>query len=161
MLQSYFESIKYVGHLLPISFLRIFIGYFYLNLAFKDWLVYSSGGNAFSEMLIDALNKAQIPSWYRLLLSEQMIPNWNIVVFILIGLQIATGVSYILGYVVRPMSVFAILLCVNFLILSGGGEKEIFYKLLIACHVLLAWVGAGRCLGIDYYFFKRRRGVWW
>lgn len=160
MLQAYFESVKYVGHLLPVSFLRIFVGYYYVNAAFLDWKIYSKGGNAFSEMMIDALNKAQIPSWYRIILSEQMIPNWNIVVFLLIGFQLAVGISYILGYVVRPMSVIAILLCVNFLILANT-DREIFFKLLIACHVLLAWVGAGRCLGLDYYFFKRRRGVWW
>ena len=41
------------------------------------------------------------------------------------------------------------------------GIKEDFYKTILAVHVMMAWVGAGRCLGFDYYFFKRRRGIWW
>ena len=160
MFQAYFESIKYVGHLLPISFLRIFLGYFYIDIALKDWRFYNLGNGGLADLFVEALNKPVIPSWYRLLLSEQIIPNWQIYAFILIGLQFAVGISYILGYVVRPTSLIAVFICLNYLSLSHV-DREIFFKLLIACHVLLAWVGAGRCLGLDYYFFKRRRGVWW
>lgn len=160
MFQAYFESIKYVGHLLPISFLRIFLGYFYLDLAMKDWKIYGLGSGGMADVFIEALNKSNIPAWYRLILSEQVIPHWQIYAFVLIGLQLTVGISYIIGYVVRPVSMLAILVCLNYLALSKV-DQEIFFKLLIACHILLAWVGAGRCLGIDYYFFKRRRGVWW
>jgi thiosulfate dehydrogenase (quinone) large subunit len=27
--------------------------------------------------------------------------------------------------------------------------------------LILAWLGAGRCLGLDYFFYKRDRGMWW
>jgi thiosulfate dehydrogenase (quinone) large subunit len=160
MFQAYFESIKYVGHLLPISFLRIFLGYFYIDLAIKDWKFYSIGNGGLADLFVEALNKPALPSWYRLLLSEHIIPNWQTFAFILIGLQFAVGISYILGYVVRPTSLLAVFVCLNYLSLKSV-DQEIFFKLLIACHILLAWVGAGRCLGIDYYFFKRRRGMWW
>jgi thiosulfate dehydrogenase [quinone] large subunit len=43
----------------------------------------------------------------------------------------------------------------------SGPASEDFYKTILAIHLILAWVGAGRCLGFDYYFFKRRRGFWW
>jgi len=160
MLQAYFESIKYVGHLLPMSFLRIFLGYFYLDLVFKDWKSFILGVGGYSDIFVEALNKAQIPAWYRLLLSEQIIPHWQVYAFIIIGLQLAVGVSYIIGYVVRPISILAVFLCLNYLMIYPA-EREIFFKLCIACHAILAWAGAGRCLGIDYYFYKRRRGLWW
>ena len=108
MFQAYFESIKYVGHLLPISFLRIFLGYFYIDIALKDWRFYNLGNGGLADLFVEALNKPVIPSWYRLLLSEQIIPNWQIYAFILIGLQFAVGISYILGYVVRPTSLIAV-----------------------------------------------------
>lgn len=160
MFQAYFESIKYVGHLLPISFLRIFLGYFYLDLAVKDWKFYNLGSGGLADLFVEALNKPALPSWYRLLLSEQIIPHWQIYAFVIIGLQFAVGISYILGYVVRPTSLLAVFVCLNYSSLSSV-DREIFFKLLIACHILLAWVGAGRCLGLDYYFYKRRRGLWW
>lgn len=160
MLQAYFESIKYVGHLLPMSFLRIFLGYFYFDLVFKDWRQFVVGVGGYSDIFVDALNKSQIPAWYRLVLSEHVIPNWHIYAFLIIGLQLVVGVSYIIGYVVRPVSMLAVLLCLNYLTIFPL-EREIFFKLLISCHIMLAWVGAGRCLGLDYYFYKRRRGLWW
>lgn len=160
MLQAYFESIKYVGHLLPMSFLRIFLGYFYIDMVFKDWKQFVIGVGGYSDIFVGALNKAQIPSWYRLLLSEQLIPHWHIYAFVIIGLQLVVGISYVIGYVVRPVSMLAIFLCLNYLTIFAV-DREIFFKLVIACHIMLAWVGAGRCLGLDYYFFKRRRGLWW
>lgn len=160
MLQAYFESIKYVGHLLPVSFLRIFLGYFYLDMFFKDWKNFIVGSAAYSDTFVEALNRSHVPAWFRLLLSEQIIPHWQVYAYIIIGLQLAVGISYILGYVVRPISALAILLCLNYLVMSSV-DHEVFYKLLIASHIMLAWVGAGRCLGLDYYFYKRRRGLWW
>lgn len=160
MLQAYFESIKYVGHLLPISFLRIFLGYYYMDLTIKDWKQFLVGVGGYSEVFVEALNKNHIPSWFRLLLSEQVIPYWQFFAFAIIGLQLAVAISYIIGYVVRPVSLVAAVLCALYLLVFSA-DHEIFYKLMISCHVVLAWVGAGRCLGLDYYFYKRRRGVWW
>lgn len=160
MLQSYLESIKYVGHLLPMSFLRVFLGYFYLDLVTKEWRQFSMGIGGYADIFVEALNKHEIPAWFRLLLSEHVIPNWQAYAFAIIGLQLVVGVSYIIGYVVRPVSILAVFLCMTYLAIYSV-EKEVFFKLLIACHIMLAWVGAGRCLGLDYYFYKRRRGLWW
>ena len=160
MFQSYFESIKYVGHLLPVAFLRIYLGYFYLNYAVVGWKNYMKGIGGYSSLFIEALGKPELVGWYRLLLSEHIIPNWKIAAFILIGLNLAVGVSYLLGYIVRPMSIIAMILSLNLLVLNPI-DQEMFYKMMIVCHFVLAWVGAGRCIGLDYYFFKRKRGIWW
>jgi thiosulfate dehydrogenase [quinone] large subunit len=111
MFQAYFESIKYVGHLLPISFLRIFLGYFYIDLALKDWKFYGLGSGGLADLFVEALNKSNVPAWYRIILSEQIIPHWQIFAFVLIGLQFAVGISYVIGYVVRPVSILAIFVC--------------------------------------------------
>lgn len=160
MLQAYFESLKYVGHLLPISFLRIFLGYYYIQQAIKDWKVHVIGNSMVSDLLVEALNKTQMPFWYRFFLTEHLMSHWPFYAFVLVGIQVVIGFSYLVGYVVRPASVLGLLLCLNFLAVSNN-TQEFYFKLLIACHVLLAWVGAGRCLGLDYYFYKRYRGIWW
>lgn len=160
MLQAYFESLKYVGHLLPISFLRIFLGYFYLQQAFKDWKIHIVGNSMVSDLLVEALNKTQMPFWYRFFLTEHFMSHWPFYAFVLVGIQVVIGISYLIGYVVRPASIFGFILCLNYLALANTNQ-EFFFKLMIACHVLLAWVGAGRCLGLDYYFYKRYRGIWW
>lgn len=160
MLQAYFESLKYVGHLLPISFLRIFLGYFYLQQAIHDWQIHIVGNSVVSDLLVEALNKTQMPFWYRLFLTEHLMSHWTFYAFLLVGIQAIIGISYLIGYVVRPASILGFVLCLNYLAVSGISQ-EYFFKLMIAAHILMAWVGAGRCLGLDYYFYKRYRGIWW
>jgi thiosulfate dehydrogenase [quinone] large subunit len=143
-----------------MSFLRIFLGYYYFDLWMRDWKQYISKSGFYSEIFVESLNRAHVPGWYRLLLAEYIIPNWQVFAFIILGLQLCVAISYFIGYVVRPVSIIAVLLCLNYIMLSPI-QMEFFYKLLIASHFMLAWVGAGRCLGIDYYFYKRRRGMWW
>ena len=116
--------------------------------------------SAVTDLFMEALGRSNMPYWYRIFLSEHLMPHWNIYAFVLVGIQLIIGLSYILGYVVRPTSILAILFCLNYLVISTSSH-EFFFKLMMACHLFMAWVGAGRCLGLDYYFYKRYRGMWW
>ena len=60
MLQAYFESLKYVGHLLPVSFLRIFLGYFYIEQALHDWKLHILGSSAISDLLVEAPHRKKL-----------------------------------------------------------------------------------------------------
>lgn len=160
MLVSFFESIKHVGHLVPISFLRIFLGYYYLQSAIQkytgDFLIKPKIAEAISEYL--PLSHA--PEWYKILISSQFIPQWQIFAFLITGFEFAIGISYLLGYVVRPVALIGIFLAVNMIFIMGP-QAEDLQKTFLAIHFVMAWIGAGRCLGIDYYFYKRKRGFWW
>ena len=160
MFVAFFESVKYVGHLLPIAFLRVYLGYYYLQQAMVlfrgDFLLRPR----LAAQIAEALPNLHMPQWYRLFLENMVIPNWQIFAFAILALQFAIAFSYLLGYVVRPVALIGILLSFHMLILSGP-QMEDLYKTFIAIHLIMAWVGAGRCLGFDYYFFKRRRGIWW
>ena len=142
MLQAYFESLKYVGHLLPIAFLRIFLGYFYLVQAFKDWKTHVLGNAVINDFFIEALSQAKMPYWYRFLLSEHLLPHWNIYAFILVGVQFLIGLSYILGYVVRPTSILALVFCLNYFHLKQqpkfkNNNKEISWILVVSMHTAM------------------------
>mgnify|MGYP001481609656 CR=1 FL=1 len=160
MLAAFFESVKYVGHLVPLSFLRVFLGYTYLQMALikfnSDYLTRPRLAGEIAEVL----PTLQAPFWYKNLIETLFIPHWQTFAFIIMGLEFAIAISYLLGYVVRPVAILAALLALNQLVLLGPQYDELS-RLLIAIHLLLAWIGAGRCLGFDYYFFKRRRGIWW
>jgi thiosulfate dehydrogenase [quinone] large subunit len=161
MLVAFVESIKYVGHLLPIAFLRIFLGYFYFNQALTklhgDFLTHAY----LAEEIRAYLPRSPAPDWYKALLESVLIPNWQYVSIALVGLQFAIGASYILGYMVRPFSIIAIVLGLGTLMAVGPTQGETQATFLMVLHFTLGWMGAGRCLGLDYYFYKRRRGIWW
>jgi thiosulfate dehydrogenase [quinone] large subunit len=160
MFVSFLESIKYVGHLVPISFLRIFLGYYYFESALQkysgDFLIKPKIAESISEYL--PLSHA--PEWYKIIISSQFIPQWQFLAFLITGFEFAIGISYLFGYVVRPMALIGIFLSANMIFILGPQTEDI-QKTFLAIHFVMAWIGAGRCLGVDYYFFKRRRGFWW
>lgn len=160
MIVAFFESLKYVGHLLPISFLRVFLGYYYLDIALINFRGDYLLRPRLAQQIAEVLPGLQIPDWYRLFLENILIPQWQVFAFIVLGLQFAIAISYIFGYVVRPIALLAMALSFHMLIFGGIGNSDL-HKTFIAIHFVMAWVGAGRCLGLDYYFYKRRRGIWW
>jgi thiosulfate dehydrogenase (quinone) large subunit len=160
MIVAFFESVKYSGHLIPISFLRIFLGYYYLQDAiakFKgDFLIRPR----IAELISENLPASHAPEWYKWIFNTYMVSHWQGLAFVFLGIQMAIAISYILGYVVRPMALLAALFTFQMLYLSGAQLQDLL-KILLAIHIAFAWLGAGRCLGFDYYFFKRVRGFWW
>lgn len=160
MFAAFFESVKYVGHLIPLSFLRVFLGYSYLQAALlkfnSDFLVRPRLAGEIAELL----PTLQAPIWYKDMIEVVFIPHWQTFAFVVTALEFGIAISFLFGYLVRPMAVIAAIICFNQLILAGPDHDDL-PRLMIAIHLLLAWVGAGRCLGLDYYFYKRRRGLWW
>lgn len=161
MFVAFFESVKYVGHMIPIAFLRVFLGYYYLDLAMEKFRGPFLTQPRFAGEIAEILPNLKAPIWYKGWLETLVIPHWQTVAFILVGLQFAIAISYIAGYVVRPIALLAAFLALNQVMLSTGLGATELPRLLVAVHLMLAWIGAGRCLGVDYYFYKRRRGIWW
>ena len=161
MLVAFVESIKYVGHLIPIAFLRVFLGYFYFNQALLkaqgDFLSHAY----LNEEIRNHLPQSVAPEWYKDVLLNFVIPNWQFFAIGITAFYFAIGISYILGYMVRPFAIIAILLTLALSAALGPSPTEAQTTLIIVVHLMLGWLGAGRCLGIDYYFYKRRRGIWW
>ncbi len=161
MIVAFVESIKYVGHLLPVAFLRVFIGYYYVNQA-----ILNSTGDFLqqpylAEDIRNFLPRSPAPEGYKTFLEHVVVPNWQIFAYSIIVIQMLIGFSYIIGYLVRPMSLLGILFSVNVLLALGGQHSELQNTFMLILHFTLGWLGAGRCLGFDYFFYKRRRGIWW
>lgn len=160
MLVSFLDSVKYVGHLVPISFLRIFLGYYYLQSAMLKYSSDFLNKPKVAEIISEFLPLSQAPEWYKVIVTTQLIPQWQILAFLITGFEFAIAVSYLIGYVVRPVAVLGVLLSLNMIFIIGPAYEDL-NKTFLALHFVMAWIGAGRCLGIDYYFYKRRRGLWW
>lgn len=162
MLVSFLESIKYVGHLFPIVLLRAFIGWFYLKQALTKY----SGEFLFkpllSHQLAEWLKKTNAPDVYKVFIEDYVIPhpNWVVFAYGITALEFLVAASYLSGFLVRPMSLLAAFLSFNLAMLTGP-ELEAFHLTFFVIHLTMAWLGAGRCFGIDYFFYKRQRGWWW
>lgn len=160
MIGAFFESVKYSGHLYPIAFLRIFLGYYYFNLAFERLHSGFLDRPILAAYINEALTQPRLPMFFVQFLSSIVVPQWEFFAKLVVMFYFALGVSYLIGYLVRPMAVLALGASLISILLSPP-QLEVYFKVLLAVHLTLLWLGAGRCFGFDYYFFKRRRGLWW
>jgi thiosulfate dehydrogenase [quinone] large subunit len=159
MLAAFLESLRFIGHLLPVSFLRIFLGYVYLQKfavfleRYQKQIPLWPSQQIAQKLLQGSGAEGALFSWGAWLFQHQ--GSWA---FFYVGLLLAIAISYMLGYLVRPMAYIAALLV---FMEMGWLESMDYSKLLLSVHIFLGWIGAGRVLGVDYYFYKRERGLWW
>ena len=162
MITSIFESIKHVGYLFPISFLRIYLGYIFFESALRkfreDYFDYPHLAASISEWL----PVSSAPNWYQEFLIVFVIPdpNWKVFAYLITYCELLIGVSLLMGFLVRPLSILGILLSVHSIYAHGQPAVEVHQTFLVLFIVTL-WMGAGRSLGLDYFFYKRQRGWLW
>lgn len=160
MLVSYFESLRYVGHLFPLAFLRVYLGTYYLSEASDLFHGDFVERPKLAELIKTGLSSGTFPIWYEEFLKNIAMPHWKIFAFLVVGTQALVGFSYLLGFCVRPMALIGAISSLHFMIMVKGTGSSLF-TVLTMIHLMMAWVGGGRCLGFDYYFYKRHRGIWW
>jgi thiosulfate dehydrogenase [quinone] large subunit len=160
MITELLESLKYVGHYFAVCFLRVYVGIHIFNLG---WLKYQS--NYLSEPQLAAqinefLKLGSHPALIEYFYIELVRPYWSLFSQVQLSLEIATGLLLIFGFLVRPA---VILLLIYFWFFSYIQDPILWPWIGVMSAVLfsLGWAGAGRCLGVDYYFYKRYRGFLW
>jgi len=160
MIVAYLESVKYVGHLFPIAILRIYLGWTFLVTA---WLRYT-GEYLTQPRLVNSITEwgptSQAPDWYMTFLDQVVVPHWQIFAYCIVYFGFLVGISFLLGFFVRPVALLAAIVTLNF-VFNSSPEAVEMHKLHLVLFLILAWLGAGRCMGLDYFFFKRDRGLWW
>jgi thiosulfate dehydrogenase (quinone) large subunit len=160
MFVAFFESAKYVGHLYPIAIMRIYLGYYFLNTA----LVRLSGEflkqPKLAATIVENLPHHDLPTWYANILHDVVVPNWQFFAYFITYCEFIIGVSFLIGFLVRPASLIGLFLMFNF-IYAGSNASVDLQQTFLALFIVMFWVGAGRCFGLDYYFYKRQRGLWW
>ena len=162
MLVAFVESFKYVGHLIPVACLRIFLGGYFLKHALAafqgDYLLKAY----LAEDVRNHLPQSTAPEWFRWFLEYVVIQHWQFFAVGLTAIQAFIGVSYIIGYLVRPAALLGVILSAGLIGAIGASQNNLqATTFMLVLHLILGWIGAGRCLGFDYFFYKRHRGIWW
>lgn len=160
MLVAFFESIKHVGHLYPIAVLRIYLGYYFLGLGLSHYRGEFLTQPRLAAAIMESISVKNLPGWYISLIENLVVPQWQIFAYIIVYLEFVIGISLLIGFLVRPATFIAALLTLNAVLVTVGVTLALQQNLL-AILIVLFWLGAGRCLGIDYFFYKRHRGIWW
>ena len=160
MLASFFESIRYVGHMYPMVILRIYLGVYFCFSFYDKWTTGFVSLPTVADEIIQNLVQSEAPLWYQNIVSSVVIPQWQIWANINMLSELLIGLSFIIGFLVRPMALVGAFFVFNFVVIGGSTNIE-FNRLLFILFLTMAWFSAGRCLGMDYHFYKRKRGLWW
>ena len=160
MIVSFLESAKYVGHLFPVAILRVYLGISFLGTAWARYQGDYLNQPRIAAAITEWAPMSAAPDWYKDFLDAYVVPNWQLAAYCVVYFGFLVGLSFILGFFVRPVALLAALVTLNFVFNSGPEIVEL-HKLHLVLFLILAWLGAGRCLGLDYFFYKRDRGVWW
>lgn len=160
MFVSFLESLRYVGLLWPVALLRIFISVQYFGMAI---LLVQAGyldHPYLSEQLRLKLETLGALNSYFQMWSSLIQEQWMFVSYLIVTSQFVIAASYLIGYLVRPVALWAAFLSLHtYWLIEAPGEK--MQLIVFAVHVCFCLIGAGRCLGLDYYFYKSRRGLLW
>lgn len=157
MIKELTESIRYIGHYFAFCFLRIALGLYVFRLGLEKW---SGEYPRLAGNITQWAIKNQPPLFIETLFIDYIRVYWSTVSQFQMGFEILTGFLLIIGFCVRPVS---LLLVAYFWFFSYIEPKTSwqFINLFLISLFAISWAGAGRCLGIDYYFYKRRRGFLW
>lgn len=159
MIAAFLESIKYVGHMWPLALVRIFIGFHFIFETYNR----VQAGFLQHPYLSQRLLLSDNPDSYGIYFSlfKNLIQSqWLVMTYGLLVLEFVIGFSYALGFGVRIASLLGMVLSIHsYLFFDFPGSPGQLYVFYI--HLLFCALGAGRCLGLDYYFFKSRRGLLW
>lgn len=149
-----------MGHLWPIALLRIYTGLFFLKAGLRQ----VHAGVLNNPVLQSTMQKwiDEHPQNHKLFIALQnwFLSHWQVTSHAVVVAQIIVGICFIIGFMVRPAALLAIILCLDFMA-AVGSEMVNLNKIFIALNAALFLVAAGRCVGFDYYFYKRVRGIWW
>lgn len=160
MIVTYLESIKYIGHLWPVALMRIFIGTLYTRMALHRIQDGYLDEPYLGEKMGLGLDSVTSGGPYYEFLQSFIQNQWYSASMALIALELLIGASYFVGYGVRISAAVALILSMHsYLFFDPTGVEAQFY--LFCIHLLFLLLGAGRCLGLDYYFYKSRRGILW
>lgn len=157
---GFLESIKYIGHIWPISFLRWFVCVQYFGMGMTHLRSGLLDHPYLSEQLRIKIETFGPLNTYLSLWISFVQDHWLVVSYAIVCTEFVIAVSYLLGYLVRPVALWAAFLSIHlFLLVEAANDYSQFY--LAAIHITFCLLGAGRCLGLDYYFYKSRRGLLW
>ena len=143
----------------PLALVRIFIGFQFLVEVYERIQTGYLQHPYLSERLLLSDNPDNY-GYYFSIFKNIIQSQWYAMTYVLLIVETIIGVSYILGFGVRLVSLLGILLSLHvYLFFDFAGSPGQIYLFYI--HLLFCALGAGRCLGLDYYFFKSRRGLLW
>ena len=155
------ESFRYTNHIWPVFLLRLYVAYYFIS----DSLYRQAVGYLEKPLLSAQIDESllrleQAPFFVKSFYLGVIQENWLIWSKLLISFEWILGVSLFVGVLVRPFGILALIHIYLISFIAVQNEVSGLNQMAIML-VFLILFGAGRVGGLDYFFYKRQRGLIW
>lgn len=162
MIRDQIESFRYANHMWPLLLLRWYVSYKFFAAAAEKQLMNYLKEPRLSAAIDEHLFAAgvQVPSWVSSFYLNWVQDSWQLWSGVFINLEWTLGLLFLIGFLNRP----AALIGAGYLYLTsyiGPAAEWTACGQLIVILFVLALFGSGRVGGVDYFFYKRQRGLLW
>lgn len=160
LLKDQIESLRYANHLWPLLVLRLYTSYYFWESALlkqgQDYLSQPILAAAIDEYLIDY----QSPEWVVSLYTGFFQSQWQWGASLFYYSEWLLGLLFLIGFLNRPAAFFGICYLLFASFITPPEVRAVSFVMVFILLTLL-FFGSGRVGGIDYYFYKRQRGLLW
>lgn len=141
-----------------VVILRLWIGYYLLQQGIRKYLRNFPHGDWITRQIGD-LDKIEIYSWYKTFLADYVVPHRELFGYLVMSGEILVGLCLVLGLLTRFSSIVGLFMLLNYHFGPGmarGGAVLAQQQTFIVALVVIFLSNAGRTLGLDGLFFKKK-----
>ncbi len=160
MIRDLLEGFKYVNHLWPVMILRFYAGYFFFSSAMeKKATEYALSPNV-SALIDQNLFAHTPPDIISSFFANFVQSNWEIFSIFQLNYEWCAGILFFIGFLNRPIALLS-MIYIQLISYIQPIEMGSFYFQMQWILLTLLVFGSGRSGGVDYFFYKRQRGIIW
>ncbi|MGH1468867.1 MAG: TQO small subunit DoxD [Bdellovibrionales bacterium] len=160
LLKDQIESLRYINHLWPVLILRLYISFFFFSRYSEKLGMDFLGKPKLSARIDEFLYSTGPPAWIQVFFVDYVQESWAVWAGLFTNLEWSFGVLFLIGFLNRPGAIIAMLYLYMMSFISSPAEQMQLLPITMILVALMVF-GSGRVGGVDYFFYKRKRGLLW
>ncbi len=160
LLKDQVESLRYVNHLWPIVVLRLYVSYFFFSSYAKMLSSNFLSQPRLSALIDEHLYASNAPEWVQSFFVNYIQENWVFSSGVMLNTEWLLAVLFLVGFLNRPGAILGIVYLYMVSFIHPPVEVSHATPIMMILFVLMLF-GSGRVGGVDYFFYKRKRGLIW
>lgn len=160
LLKDQVESLRYVNHLWPIVVLRLYVSYFFFSSYYEMLNSNFLDQPKLSALIDEHLYASHAPDWIQSFFTNYVQENWVFASGLIVNFEWLLAILFLVGFLNRPGALLGIFYLYIMSFIHSPVDVASSFPVCMILFVLMLF-GSGRVGGLDYFFYKRKRGLLW
>lgn len=160
LVKDQIESLRYINHLWPVLIPRLYMSYFFFSRYYDKFNADFLHQPKLSAAIDEFLYLSEPPAWIQSLFVDYAQENWSLAAGLIMNIEWVLGLLFLIGFLNRPGALFGMFFLYTMSFIASPVEQLQFLPIIIILMALTVF-GSGRVGGVDYFFYKRQRGLVW